>query len=66
MELWQVPLLFSRLSMFPFFDLAHYVASVVALKEQKGGVDWVRAMTCWVTLLLLKTTFFTMNLESCW
>lgn len=36
MELWQVPLLFSRLPMFPFFDLAHYVASVMALKEQRG------------------------------
>lgn len=36
MELWQVPVLFSRLPMFPFFDLAHYVASVMALKEQRG------------------------------
>lgn len=36
MELWQVPLSFSRLRMFPFFDLAHYVASVLALKEQRG------------------------------
>lgn len=31
-----MPLLFSRLPMFPFFDLAHYVASVMALKEQRG------------------------------
>lgn len=36
MELWQVPLSFSRLRMFPFFDLAHYVASILALKEQRG------------------------------
>lgn len=36
MELGQVPLLFSRLPMFPFFDLAHYMASVMALKEQRG------------------------------
>lgn len=36
MELEQVPLLFSRLPMFPFFDLAHYMASIMALKEQRG------------------------------
>lgn len=32
-----MPLLFSRLPMFPFFDLAHYMASVMALKEQRGA-----------------------------
>lgn len=36
MELGQVPLAFSHLPMFPFFDMAHYVASVMALKEQRG------------------------------
>ncbi|NWX83333.1 T38BA protein, partial [Nothoprocta pentlandii] len=54
MELWQVPLLFSRLSMFPFFDLAHYVASVVALKEQRGAVEVsVRSpVACWFSAML--------------
>uniref|UniRef100_A0A670KC13 Uncharacterized protein n=1 Tax=Podarcis muralis TaxID=64176 RepID=A0A670KC13_PODMU len=32
----QVALRFSRLPMFPFFDLAHYAASVLSLKEQPG------------------------------
>lgn len=27
---------FSRLSMFPFFDIAHYLVSVMALKRQPG------------------------------
>ncbi|KAJ6657105.1 hypothetical protein lerEdw1_002850 [Lerista edwardsae] len=31
-----LPLAFSRLPMFPFFDLAHYTASVMSLKEQQG------------------------------
>ncbi|OXB73730.1 UNVERIFIED_CONTAM: hypothetical protein H355_007401 [Colinus virginianus] len=55
MELGQVPLLFSRVPMFPFFDLAHYVVSVTALKEQRGAVEvsirspvasWFSAMLC--------------------
>lgn len=37
-----MPLLFSRLPMFPFFDLAHYMASVMALKEQRGERRGVR------------------------
>ncbi|NXX82380.1 T38BB protein, partial [Urocolius indicus] len=54
MEPWQVPLLFSRLPMFPFFDLAHYVASVVALKEQRGAVEIaVRSpIACWFSAML--------------
>ncbi|NXM23913.1 T38BA protein, partial [Oxyruncus cristatus] len=54
MELGQVPLLFSRLPMFPFFDLAHYVASVVALKEQRGAVEVsVRSpFACWFSAML--------------
>ncbi|KAG8455095.1 hypothetical protein GDO86_001351 [Hymenochirus boettgeri] len=30
---------FSRLSMFPFFDMAHYVASVMSAREQSGAVN---------------------------
>ncbi|XP_051497964.1 trimeric intracellular cation channel type B isoform X1 [Apus apus] len=54
MELWQVSLYFSRLSMFPFFDLAHYVASVMALKEQRGAVEVaVRSpVACWFSAML--------------
>uniref|UniRef100_A0A8C0UK78 Transmembrane protein 38B n=1 Tax=Cyanistes caeruleus TaxID=156563 RepID=A0A8C0UK78_CYACU len=54
MELWQVPLSFSRLRMFPFFDLAHYVASVLALKEQRGVVEVsVRSpLACWFSAML--------------
>lgn len=32
----ELALRFSRLPMFPFFDLAHYAASVLSLKEQRG------------------------------
>uniref|UniRef100_A0A8D0FUH8 Transmembrane protein 38B n=1 Tax=Strix occidentalis caurina TaxID=311401 RepID=A0A8D0FUH8_STROC len=51
---WEVPLLFSRLPMFPFFDLAHYVASVMALKEQRGAVEVsVRSpVACWFSAML--------------
>ncbi|NXK89134.1 T38BB protein, partial [Formicarius rufipectus] len=54
MELWQVPLLFSSLPMFPFFDLAHYVASVVALKEQRGAVEVSvqSPLACWFSAML--------------
>ncbi|XP_063278197.1 trimeric intracellular cation channel type B isoform X2 [Prinia subflava] len=54
MELWQVPLSFSRLRMFPFFDLAHYVASILALKEQRGVVEVsVRSpLACWFSAML--------------
>ncbi|NWR89699.1 T38BA protein, partial [Furnarius figulus] len=54
MELWELPLLFSSLPMFPFFDLAHYVASVVALREQRGAVEVsVRSpLACWFSAML--------------
>ncbi|NWU89000.1 T38BA protein, partial [Upupa epops] len=54
MELWELPLLFSRLPMFPFFDLAHYVASVMSLKEQRGAVEVsVRSpIACWFSAML--------------
>ncbi|NWH70583.1 T38BB protein, partial [Piaya cayana] len=54
MELWQVPLLFSCLPMFPFFDLAHYMASVMSLKEQQGAVEVsVRSpIACWFSAML--------------
>ncbi|TFK01751.1 SET and MYND domain-containing protein 4 [Platysternon megacephalum] len=54
MELGQVPLRFSRLPMFPFFDAAHYLASVMALKEQRGAVEVSRQspIACWFSAML--------------
>ncbi|XP_065596813.1 trimeric intracellular cation channel type B [Cyrtonyx montezumae] len=54
MEVGEVPLLFSRVPMFPFFDLAHYVVSVTALKEQRGAVEVsIRSpVACWFSAML--------------
>uniref|UniRef100_A0A8D0L6Q8 Transmembrane protein 38B n=1 Tax=Sphenodon punctatus TaxID=8508 RepID=A0A8D0L6Q8_SPHPU len=54
MDLGQVPLRFSRLSMFPFFDLAHYAASVMSLKEQRGSVEvsCQSPIACWFSAML--------------
>ncbi|XP_053226639.1 trimeric intracellular cation channel type B isoform X1 [Podarcis raffonei] len=50
----QVALRFSRLPMFPFFDLAHYAASVLSLKEQPGAVDvsYRSPIACWFSAML--------------
>ncbi|XP_042309249.1 trimeric intracellular cation channel type B [Sceloporus undulatus] len=50
----QVPVRFSRLPMFPFFDLAHYAASVMALKEQRGAVEvaYRSPIACWFSAML--------------
>ncbi|XP_003223815.1 trimeric intracellular cation channel type B isoform X1 [Anolis carolinensis] len=50
----QVPLRFSRVPMFPFFDLAHYTASVMTLKEQRGVVDvaYRSPIACWFSAML--------------
>lgn len=32
----ELTLAFSSMSMFPFFDIAHYLVSVMALKRQPG------------------------------
>ncbi|KYO35110.1 trimeric intracellular cation channel type B isoform X1 [Alligator mississippiensis] len=54
MELGQVPLHFSRLAMFPLFDLAHYVASALGLREQRGAVEisYQSPIACWVSTML--------------
>nr|XP_056704501.1 trimeric intracellular cation channel type B [Euleptes europaea] len=48
------PLRFSRLPMFPFFDMAHYAASVMSLKEQRGAVEISRhsPIACWFSAML--------------
>ncbi|XP_066471867.1 trimeric intracellular cation channel type B [Tiliqua scincoides] len=50
----EMPLVFSRLPMFPFFDLAHYTASVMSLKEQRGAVEVAHnsPVACWFSAML--------------
>ncbi|XP_020657120.2 trimeric intracellular cation channel type B [Pogona vitticeps] len=50
----QLPLRFSRLSMFPVFDLAHYTASVLSLREERGAVEVSRQspIACWFSAML--------------
>ncbi|XP_059957589.1 trimeric intracellular cation channel type B [Mesoplodon densirostris] len=45
---------FSRTSMFPFFDIAHYLVSVMALKRQPGEVAmaWKNPLSSWFTAML--------------
>lgn len=38
----ELTLAFSRTSMFPFFDIAHYFVSVMALKRQSGECGALR------------------------
>ncbi|XP_039096235.1 trimeric intracellular cation channel type B isoform X1 [Hyaena hyaena] len=47
-------LAFSRTSMFPFFDIAHYLVSVMALKRQPGAaaVAWKNPLSSWFTAML--------------
>ncbi|XP_039206376.1 trimeric intracellular cation channel type B isoform X1 [Crotalus tigris] len=49
-----LPLRFSRLPMFPFFDLAHYTASILSLKEQRGVVEvaYGSPLACWFSAML--------------
>ncbi|KAM8962360.1 trimeric intracellular cation channel type B [Pelodytes ibericus] len=50
----EVSLQFSQLPMFPFFDTAHYLASVMSAREQPGAVDLSRIspMACWFSAML--------------
>jgi len=44
----------ANLSMFPYFDMAHYVVSVMALREQPGALELSRAspLACWFSSML--------------
>ncbi|KAL4617358.1 trimeric intracellular cation channel type B-like isoform X1 [Arapaima gigas] len=44
----------SRLSMFPLFDTAHYIVSVMSLKEQPGAVEVAQRspVACWFSSML--------------
>ncbi|XP_054114550.1 trimeric intracellular cation channel type B isoform X2 [Callithrix jacchus] len=47
-------LTFSHTSMFPFFDFAHYLVSVMAVKSQPGAVAlaWKNPISSWFTAML--------------
>ncbi|XP_078532780.1 trimeric intracellular cation channel type B [Lissotriton helveticus] len=49
-----VSLEFSRISMFPFFELAHYLVSLMTLREQAGAVEvaWRSPIACWFSAML--------------
>ncbi|XP_041816112.1 trimeric intracellular cation channel type B [Chelmon rostratus] len=44
----------ANLSMFPYFDMAHYIVSVMALREQPGALEVSRAspLACWFSSML--------------
>ncbi|XP_034048313.1 trimeric intracellular cation channel type B [Thalassophryne amazonica] len=44
----------ANLSMFPYFDMAHYIVSVVALRQQPGALEVSRAspLACWFSSML--------------
>ncbi|XP_015247462.1 trimeric intracellular cation channel type B [Cyprinodon tularosa] len=44
----------ANLSMFPYFDMAHYIVSVMALREQPGALDVSRVspLACWFSSML--------------
>ncbi|XP_024609443.1 trimeric intracellular cation channel type B isoform X1 [Neophocaena asiaeorientalis asiaeorientalis] len=50
----ELSLAFSRTSMFPFFDIAHYLVSVMALKHQPGAavMAWRNPLSSWFTAML--------------
>ncbi|XP_005362251.1 trimeric intracellular cation channel type B isoform X1 [Microtus ochrogaster] len=53
--LWDdLTLSFSRTSMFPFFDIAHYLVSVMALKQRPGSVTvaWNNPLSSWLSAML--------------
>ncbi|KAM9735468.1 trimeric intracellular cation channel type B [Menidia menidia] len=44
----------ASLSMFPYFDMAHYIVSVMALREQPGALEVSRVspLACWFSSML--------------
>nr|XP_020456604.1 trimeric intracellular cation channel type B [Monopterus albus] len=44
----------ANLSMFPYFDMAHYIVSIVALREQPGALEVSRVspLACWFSSML--------------
>lgn len=50
----EMTLAFSRTSMFPFFDIAHYLVSVMALKQRPGAAAaaWSNPLSSWFSAML--------------
>ncbi|XP_012592243.1 trimeric intracellular cation channel type B [Microcebus murinus] len=50
----ELALAFSRTSMFPFFDIAHYLVSVMALRHKPGAaaMAWKNPLASWFTAML--------------
>ncbi|XP_054468664.1 trimeric intracellular cation channel type B [Anoplopoma fimbria] len=44
----------ANLSMFPYFDIAHYIVSIMALREQPGALEVSRVspLACWFSSML--------------
>ncbi|KAI3362254.1 hypothetical protein L3Q82_012577 [Scortum barcoo] len=44
----------ANLSMFPYFDMAHYIVSIMALREQPGALEVSRVspLACWFSSML--------------
>uniref|UniRef100_A0A3P9PSZ5 Transmembrane protein 38B n=1 Tax=Poecilia reticulata TaxID=8081 RepID=A0A3P9PSZ5_POERE len=44
----------ANLPMFPYFEIAHYIVSVLALREQQGavGLSRISPLACWVSSML--------------
>ncbi|KAM9820702.1 trimeric intracellular cation channel type B [Neosynchiropus ocellatus] len=45
---------FAGLSMFPYFDMAHYIVSIMSLREQPGAMEVSRVspLACWFSSML--------------
>ncbi|XP_028660890.1 trimeric intracellular cation channel type B [Erpetoichthys calabaricus] len=54
MHLDELSLRFSQINMYPLFDIAHYIISVLALKEQAGTADVAQRspLACWVSAMI--------------
>ncbi|TSL04218.1 Trimeric intracellular cation channel type B [Bagarius yarrelli] len=50
----QLAVALSKLNMFPYFDAAHYIVSVMSLREQPGALDVSRRspFACWFSAML--------------
>ncbi|XP_027718853.1 trimeric intracellular cation channel type B [Vombatus ursinus] len=50
----EVTLTFSRVPMFPFFDIAHYLVSVMTLRQQLGAVAvaWQNPLVSWFSAMM--------------
>ncbi|XP_072511431.1 trimeric intracellular cation channel type B [Notamacropus eugenii] len=50
----ELTLAFSQVSMFPFFDIAHYLVSVMTLKQQIGAtaVAWQNPLASWFSAMM--------------